>query len=688
MFSQKLACVPLKTDPSIRRSHLSPDKLLSRPAGDNVKIVGDIFSYTAKKYGDRTACFYRDIVDVVEETKMVPKSSGEGQEEKVWKFWTLSPPKPVTYKQLDIFCQHITSGLVHLGFTDPSQSISERPRAAIHAETCLNWQLIAQSYARLGHVFTTAYTTLGEDGLFKSLADPDVQMVFCGGPQLELVGRVVGRAEKVRFVVYDGEQRVDKGIVETIRSILEPRRGRILSMSELQALGSSKPLNASDFGPRPTEDDLFCIMYTSGSTGPPKGALLSNKNMIASLAGSSGLWAPYWNPKNDLLLAFLPLAHILEQFLEYSFYLFGVPIGYAMAKTLTDASVRNCQGDFTAYRPTLIGGVPGIFEGIRKGMMQKIQEAGPVVGTVFNLAVKGKQTLPWPLTAAIDKTLFAKVKAATGGRLRMAVCGGGALSHSTQLFLSTVMAPVMQGYGLTETCGMTAITTQAFWQIGNVGVLGPSTELKLVDQPALGYVSSSSPPQGEIWLRGPNVFQGYFKEPELTRESLTDDGWFKSGDIGQWEANGTLTIIDRVKNLCKMQNGEYLALDRVESMYKACDVVMMLCICAPSNADRPIAVVYPHEGNLRLYLKAANLPSNGTPEQWVSDPTIKGIILQQMIATAKKNGLARHETIKDIVMTTQEWSPDNGMLTPAMKMARPVIAKRYEKEISTALGPA
>lgn len=124
--------------------------------------------------------------------------------------WTLSPPQPVTYTQLDTICTHLTSGLVHLGFTDPSAPISSRARVSIYADTCLNWQLMAQSFARLGHVITTAYTTLGEDGLLTSLVEPDVELVFCGEAQLGLVGKVVGRVEKVRFVVYDGEERVDK----------------------------------------------------------------------------------------------------------------------------------------------------------------------------------------------------------------------------------------------------------------------------------------------------------------------------------------------------------------------------------------------------------------------------------------------------------------------------------------------
>ena len=124
--------------------------------------------------------------------------------------WTLSPPKPVTYTQLDTMCNQITSGLVNLGFTDPSKPIASRPTVSVYADTCLNWQLMAQSFGRLGHVITTAYTTLGEEGLLTSLVEPDVGMVFCGEAQLGLVGRVVGRADRVRYVVYDGEERPDR----------------------------------------------------------------------------------------------------------------------------------------------------------------------------------------------------------------------------------------------------------------------------------------------------------------------------------------------------------------------------------------------------------------------------------------------------------------------------------------------
>ncbi|WWC66432.1 uncharacterized protein I206_100334 [Kwoniella pini CBS 10737] len=660
----KTASIPLESDPSIRRSYLSPNELVTRPAGDEVTVVGDFFAYCARKYGDQIACYYRDIVDVVEETKVVPKSDGTGDEKKIWKYFTLSTPISVTYNQLNASVAALSSGLINIGFTDPSTPIASRPRVSIYADTSLNWQLMSQTFARLGHVLTTAYTTLGEEGLLTSLVEPEVELCYCGEAQLELIAKVVERAEKLRYVVYDGdENRLSQDTIQKIGKVLNGRGGRTLPLQEVKQSGIDSPVK--DFGFKPTENDLFCIMYTSGSTGKPKGVLLSHKNIVSSIAGATLLWGKNFN-RSDLLLAYLPLTHILEQFLEFEFYFIGVPIAYGTVKTLLNDNVRNCDGDFVAYKPTLLPGVPAIYEMIRKGMVKKIHDAGSLVGTIFNIAVLGKQSLPWPFSSAIDKLLFAKVKAATGGRLRLAISGGGPLSADTQRFLSTVLVELIQGYGLTETCGMATICGPNFSPIGSVGVIGPSCEIKLQDYPDAGYLSSNKPPQGEILLRGPNVFQG--------------------GDIGQWNIDGTLSLVDRVKNLVKLQNGEYLALEKVESVYKHCNSVMMLCIVAPPNADRPIALVYPHEGNLRNRLKANGIVDDGGPKQWASNLTIVSYLIGELRDEAKKGGLRGAELIGDVILTEEEWSPENGMLTPAMKLARNNITKKYQSQIDNSIG--
>jgi len=278
--------------------------------------------------------------------------------------FTLSEPKPVSHRQLNELVKQITSALLYLGVTSSTAPIAERPRASIYADTSMNWQLLSQAFARLGMPITTAYTTLGEEGLETSLVEPDVGVVFCGPDQVSMVAKVLPRAEKVKWVVYDGEARADQvhlqlvsivwladrqAALAAIGDVLGTRKGQVIPLSRLLEMGNANP--AEDLGPKPQPSDLFCIMYTSGSTGPPKGVLLTHGNVIASLAGSTMLYGKYFDPKTDLLLAYLPLAHILEQFLEFTFYLLGVQVGYATVKTLLDDSVRNCRGDFAAYKP-------------------------------------------------------------------------------------------------------------------------------------------------------------------------------------------------------------------------------------------------------------------------------------------------------------------------------------------------
>lgn len=219
----------------------------------------------------------------------------------------------------------------------------------------------------------------------------------------------------------------------------------------------------------------------------------------------------------------------------------GVPLGYGTVKTLTDNSVRNCVGDIRAYRPTVMIGVPAVWELIRKGILTKVKAGGKLKESVFNGALslrKGKL----PVKNIVDAIVFKQVKQQTGGRLRYAISGGAALSKETQEFLSHALVTVLQGYGLTESCGMCAILPPDFFQYSAVGVPVPSVEVKLVDVPDANYYSTNDPPQGEVWIRGHSMTKGYFKREKETKESFTEDGWFKTGDIAQWNKDGSASL--------------------------------------------------------------------------------------------------------------------------------------------------
>lgn len=194
------------------------------------------------------------------------------------------------------------------------------------------------------------------------------------------------------------------------------------------------------------------------------------------------------------------------------------------------------------------------------------------------------------ISGKLFNPIFKQIRAATGGHVKLAVCGGAPLAKDTQKFLSVTHAPLLVGYGLTETSAyisfrlkltirMAAISTPETLEYGAVGVPTSSVEIKLVDVPEMGYLHSNKNPQGEIWLRGPTVAMGYYANPDETNKSFTSDGWFKTGDVGQWQPSGTLLIVDRIKNLVKTLNGEYIALEKVFPFHVIID---------PSSSSRHI----------------------------------------------------------------------------------------------------
>ena len=241
-------------------------------------------------------------------------------------------------------------------------------------------------------------------------------------------------------------------------------------------------------------------------------------------------------------------------------------MGYGSPRTLSDTSVRNCKGDIREFRPTVLVGVPAVWESVRKGIVAKVDAGSAVVRNMFWSALAAKRFLlasGLPGSGVLDAVVFKKVKDATGGRLKLCMNGGGPIAQETQLFVSMAIAPMVNGYGLTETTAMGGLNDPRHWTDRALGDIPSSIEIKLVDFADAGYFSANTPPQGEIWIRGPSVMDGYYDNEEETKEAVTDDGWFKTGDIGEFDIHGHLRLIDRKKNLVKTLNGEYIALEKV-----------------------------------------------------------------------------------------------------------------------------
>jgi long-chain acyl-CoA synthetase len=336
-------------------------------------------------------------------------------------------------------------------------------------------------------------------------------------------------------------------------------------------------------------------------------------------------------------------------------------MGYGNPKTLSDTSVRNCAGDIREFKPSVLVGVPAVFESVKKGITAKVAAGGPVVQNMFwgALGLKSRlMSMGLPGSGLLDHVVFKKIKEATGGRLKLCMNGGGPISKETQRFISMAIAPMIIGYGLTETTAMGTLMNPLEWSSDTIGAMPASIEVKLVDFADAGYHATNKPnPQGEIWIRGPSVLKEYYQNEQETKENIAD-GWFKTGDIGEWDSNGHLKIIDRKKNLIKTLNGEYIALEKLESIYRSATVVGNICVYADQNKAKPIAIIVPAEPALKKLASDNGIQGNSL-EELVHNKKLKSLVLKELQNTGRAGGLSGIEIIEGVALSDEEWTPQN-----------------------------
>ena len=562
-----------------------------------------------------------------------------------------------------------------------------------------HWLAMSHGAVSQSMPIVTAYDTLGEEGLKHSLVQTRAKAIYCDPKLLPTLVNPLKEAKEIKHVIYNSDGEVKQEHIDRLKSTFAYLT--VISFEELRQLGEKNPVDSVP----PSPEDLCCVMYTSGSTGVPKGVPIKHKAVLAAIAGVTTIIGQYIGPR-DRLLTYLPLAHILEFVFENACLYWGGTMGYGNPKTLAEASMRNCKGDIREFKPTILVGVPAVWESVKKGILAKVNQGSVVLRNVFWGALATKSFLlstGLPGSALLDALVFKKIKDATGGELRVCMNGAGPIAQDTAHFISMAIMPMLGGYGLTETTCMGALMDPMHWTIDAVGDIPSSIEIKLVDFPDAGYTTEKAPPQGEVWIRGDPVMDGYFENEKETSEAMTNDGWFKTGDIGEFDKNGQLKIIDRKKNLVKTLNGEYIALEKLEATYRSNPIVGNICVYADSNKSKPIAIIVPAEPALIKVAHENGIEGHGI-EDLSHDKKMNAIVLKDIQETGKTLGLQGIEIIEGLVMADEEWSPANvsalmsepvgkiltdilqSMTTAAQKINRKAILAKFQKQVKEAYG--
>ncbi|WAQ97581.1 ACSL5-like protein [Mya arenaria] len=479
----------------------------------------------------------------------------------------------------------------------------------------------------------------------------ELSLIICD--KNEKVTNLLGRMSEtpnLRILV------VMETITDDVKALAQKHSVDLIQYSDLEDDKLMEPLNIFLFQPS-GPDDLAVVCYTSGTTGLPKGAMLTHENCLAPTLACTNLFDSnnLIVKPDDVLISYLPLAHSYERLCEACMYSCGGKIGFFQG------DVRKLMDDIKELKPTVFPSVPRLLNRVFDKVMAGASVSA-IKSKMLNMALASKEAeiksshkfspkLVNHCSGIIrknswwDKLVFSKIQESLGGRVRLLTTGSAPLSPKILMFLRCcVGAPVLEGYGQTE-CG--AICT--------------------LQVPGDGQIDD----KGEVCIKGPNVFKGYIKDPVKTQEAIDEDGWLHTGDVGQWMDNGCLKIIDRKKNIFKLAQGEYIAPEKIENVY----------VRSPHVAQSSlIAVIVPDPDTFPAFARD-KLGLSGDMAELCNNEQVKKVIMEDITSVGKKAGLASFEQAKAIHLYPELFSVENELLTPTFKSKRNTLKVFFKKEI-------
>uniref|UniRef100_A0A3P8QL98 Long-chain-fatty-acid--CoA ligase n=1 Tax=Astatotilapia calliptera TaxID=8154 RepID=A0A3P8QL98_ASTCA len=536
---------------------------------------------------------------------------------------------------------------------------SRKPNQPYEWQTYKEWTITELACYTYSLVAVPLYDTLGADAIDYIIDRADISTVICDVPEKArmILDCVSGKARAVKMII----------LIEAFDSDLVTRAKEngieILSLKELEYFKCNRRISVA----------LIC--FTSGTTGYPKGAMISHENVVCNTGAFIKLTKETLKPSSkDVLISFLPLAHMFERVVEYVVLVHGARIGYFQG------DIRLLMDDLKTLQPTVFPVVPRLLN----RMFDKVfgQANTPLKRWLLDFAFRRKEA---ELKNGVvrkdsmwDTLIFKKVQASLGGRVRLMITGAAPVSPTILTFLRAALGcQFYEGYGQTECTAGCTMSMPGDWSAGHVGPPLPCNAVKLVDVAEMNYLAANG--EGEVCVKGPNVFQGYLKDPDRTAEAIDKDGWLHTGDIGKWLPNGTLKVIDRKKHIFKLAQGEYIAPEKIETIYVRSDPVAQVFVHGDSLQACLVGIVVPDPDFLPIWAKKKGF--EGSYSELCDNKDVKKAILEDILNLGKETGLKSFEQVRDIVLHPEMFSIQNGLLTPTLKAKRTELRSHFREQI-------
>lgn len=427
----------------------------------------------------------------------------------------------------------------------------------------------------------------------------------------------------------------------------------------------------------PTPEDKYIICYTSGTTGPPKGVVLTHRNLVSAISTFYVLLDksfPEFMKTRALFISYLPLSHMMEQLCHWCCFTMGGAEGYY------GGTIQGLMDDLQELKPTVFPVVPRLLNRFYDLVHANLQKASPLSKAIFNYAYKRKLELYkrgiFCNDTIWDKLVFSKIQKQMGGNVHLMATGSAPISAEVLETCRIVLgSTIFEAYGQTETTAIATLTWLNDWTAGHCGGPAACSIIKLADVAEMNYFASEG--KGEIMVKGPNVTQGYYKDPEKTAELFDKDGYLHTGDVGQILPGGRIKIIDRKKHIFKLAQGEYVAPEKIENVYVRAPAVQQVFVDGDSLESYLVAVVVPEESVVKEWYEA-NVEKNGKSyKEILNTEQVQKFVLSQMQQVGKENKLNSIEQVKAVYLTSEAFTVENGLLTPTLKTKRPQLRKYY-----------